>query len=306
MDISIRQLEAFRAVVVSGGVTAASGVLGISQPAISRLISDLEYRLGCTLFERRNKRLLLTPEGRYLYDDVQSSLASLEKIGRKARDLQNLKAGHLTLGTIPSLSYRFLPQVLSEFLEDRPGVSVTYEVRNPRETVELVVTQQADLAIVAPPYEHPAIESSPLPSSDCVCVLPPAHSLAKKRVIRPEDLKGESFISITKDALLRYRIDEAFDRCGVQRRQVIETPMGSTACALSLAGVGITIVDRFNAEQSAPSGVLLRPFVPRIDYELAIAWPRDVAASNLAIQFKEMLQARMADFVHAWPNLRGS
>ena len=71
--ISLRQIEAFRAVMVTGTVTQAAKMLEVSQPAVSRMISYLEYEIGFKLFSRASRQLIPTDEGRAFYDEVERS-----------------------------------------------------------------------------------------------------------------------------------------------------------------------------------------------------------------------------------------
>ena len=73
MAINLRQLEAFRAVIITGSITGAASYLHVSQPAVSRLIADLEHSIGFALFERRNRRLHVKPEGEIFYRDRKST-----------------------------------------------------------------------------------------------------------------------------------------------------------------------------------------------------------------------------------------
>ena len=82
--MEIRQLEAFAAVVTTGSVTAAGRLLGRSQPAITRLIQELEAELGFALFTRSGPRVSPTEQGFLLYDEVEQTLAGMQQIRNRA------------------------------------------------------------------------------------------------------------------------------------------------------------------------------------------------------------------------------
>ena len=106
MTVRLRQLEAFSAVARFGGVTAAADALGVSQPAISRLLASFGESVGFPLFERRDGRLRPTREARYLLGEVDRMLASAERIEELMGDLSERKGGYLRIAW--QLSYFIL------------------------------------------------------------------------------------------------------------------------------------------------------------------------------------------------------
>ena len=102
--MKLRQLEALRAVVASGTTTQAADLLGLTQSAISRLISQLETELGLNIFDRRHGRLRITPEGQHFYDVVKKVLSSVDQITATARDIRTLKTGALRIIAMPALA----------------------------------------------------------------------------------------------------------------------------------------------------------------------------------------------------------
>src|SRR5690606_32731373 len=91
--ITLRHLESFRAIIVCKTVTNAAEMLHVSQPVVTRLIADLEERIGIQLFERRKGRLHPTPEAMLLYEDVHRSLSSIERITNAASEIRSLQRG---------------------------------------------------------------------------------------------------------------------------------------------------------------------------------------------------------------------
>jgi DNA-binding transcriptional LysR family regulator len=90
--INSRQIEAFRALMLAGTTTAAAEVMRVTQPAVSRLLADLQAALKLTLFDRRGTRLVPTSEALALYDEVQRSFVGLDRIAAVAcsRSLREL------------------------------------------------------------------------------------------------------------------------------------------------------------------------------------------------------------------------
>ena len=99
-----RQIEAFRAVVLTGGVGAAASLINVTQPAVSRLIRDLQSHLGLVLFERRGTGLVPTSEALSLYAEVERAFVGLERIEQMATELRTRRAGFLRIAALPALA----------------------------------------------------------------------------------------------------------------------------------------------------------------------------------------------------------
>ena len=87
MGLTLRQIDAFRAVMLTGTATEAAQVLGISQPAISRLVSDLEQEIGFKLFDRVGRRVVPTAEAQILIEEVKRALTGLDQIRETASEI---------------------------------------------------------------------------------------------------------------------------------------------------------------------------------------------------------------------------
>jgi len=109
MRLSHRQIEAFRAIIESGSVTAAADLLFLTQPSVSRLLADLEAELGFALFARIGRSLTPTPEADALYEEVRRSFVGLQEISRVADDIRQYRSGSLKIAAMPALGLQFLP-----------------------------------------------------------------------------------------------------------------------------------------------------------------------------------------------------
>ena len=102
--VTVRQLEAFRAVIQHGSVTGAAEALGLSQPAISKALALLETETGLSLFERRNRRLVPTAEALILHGEVDKMFLALTRIVGLSRELKSLAHGQLSVVSTPAIS----------------------------------------------------------------------------------------------------------------------------------------------------------------------------------------------------------
>lgn len=289
-----RQVEAFRTVIVTGGVTAAARVMNISQPAVTRLVHDLQYALGLKLFERRGTRLVPTNDALSLYREVERQFVGLEQIQNTARNLREGLSGSLRVAALPTFNVGFLPRLVGGYLKDKPGLDVALYGSISSQVVDWVATGFCDIGFAQYPLDFPHIDVELLPAVPAVAVLPEGHRLAAKAVLEPQDFLGEPFVSLEQSTPLRYRTDALFASAGITRQTRVETPLSMIACSLVAAGAGVGIVDPYTAAEYSGRGVVVRPLRPTIIYELGVVWPTGRFRSAPALGFAELVRGAIA------------
>lgn len=291
-----RQIEAFRTVIVTGGVTAAARALNVTQPAVTRLIHDLQYALGLTLFVRRGARLVPTTEALSLYREVERQFVGLERIESAARALREGRAGSLRVASLPAFSVGFLPRLVGLYLGQRPDLEIALYGSISSQVADWVASGFCEVGFAQLPLEFPGIELEMLPRTAAVAVIPSGHRLTEKAVLTPKDFAGERFVSLEQSTQLRYRIDALFSAEGIPWKTRIETPLSMIACGLISAGVGVSLVDPYTAEEFRGRGVEIRPFRPEILFDIAEVWGAGRSRSALALDFAAHARAAVADF----------
>ncbi|HVM77593.1 MAG TPA: LysR substrate-binding domain-containing protein [Stellaceae bacterium] len=288
----IRQLEAFRAIMLAGTTSGAAALLGVSQPAVSRLIGRLERELSLTLFDRSKGRLAPTVEAQILHGQIERTFVSAEKIREVAANIGAAQVGHLHVAALPAIGLGFLPGVIRDFHRDYPNVTLTAEVNISARVEESVAAQRVDLGIAEFPFRRPGIVSEVFCNAPECLVVPEGHPLASAAVVRPADLEGAPFISLMRDLVGRHVIDRVFERAGVTRRLVADTQVNATICELVQRGVGLGIVDPFTAADYAARGVTAVPFRPSIKFRLGVLYPTHRPLSRVARAFLSVLRRR--------------
>lgn len=291
-----RQIEAFRTVIVTGGITAAAQALNVTQPAVTRLIQDLQYALGLPLFVKRGARLVPTNEALSLYREVERQFVGLERIENAARNLRDGRAGSLRVAALPAFNVGFLPRVVGSYLKQKPDLEIAIYGSISSQVVDWVTSGFCELGFAQLPLDFPGIDIEILPAMAPVAVLPTGHRLAAKAVLAPEDFVDEPFISLEQSTQLRYRIDALFSAHRVARQTRVETPLSMIACGLVAAGAGLSVVDPFTAEEYRGKGVEVRPLRPSVTYDIAIIWGAGRFRSAVAQDFAETVRTAALDF----------
>ena len=291
MQLNPRQIEAFRAVMLTGSMTIAAEFLRITQPAVSRLIKDLETHLKFRLFRREGNRLIPSHEGTILFAEVDRFYVGLDRIAKIASDLRHTKAGSLRIAAIGALSLSCITEAIKLFHADRPAVNLTLENLNSRSILELVAGRHFDIGFAMVSGEFPGVDLTPLPPVEAVCVIPAHYPVALKQSIGPDDLRDLPFISLGRNSPLRLKIDQLFDNVQVPRHELLESSLAASVIALVASGLGVSIVDPFTATTLSSSRFVIRPFRPGLTFDVLVVTPSHHPNSRLCGEFSGIMRS---------------
>ena len=285
-SVDLRLLTTFRVVAESGSVTAASAILHIGQPALSRQIQQLERETGATLFSRSGGRLRLTAAGRTFLDAAREVL---ERADAATALAESLAAGRLTRVHMAAPTTT-LTDVLAPFLatlsDDDPLATV--EEAHSADAIEALGTR-VDLAILTtPPPRHP--QTRPVAVLPVWAYVNAAHPLAGDSEVPVERLVEDRLILLDRTFRPRVLVDEALIQAGLSAPEIVECHHPQVAQALAAAGRGIAVVSDDPRFDLVPLRIRSRHGL--LTLTLHAAWdPRHHAAAEL-----ERLAVRLHDF----------
>ena len=268
--IRLRQLQALNYVLSSWTMTAASQLFGVTQPAMSRLIMQLEEEVGCQLLRRDRGRVRLTEEGVRFYEKAEQVLTSMRELGGIAEGLRRDPKGEVRIVSIYGLVNSLIPNAIKRFSAAYPKVRIAIDMLNRARLEEVIHERQFDIALATLPVKSPpSLTIDTLGALPAICVLPAKHSLAKHKTIKATDLAGVPFVSARRETLLRQRVDDVFDRLSVAREMQFECHNTEVMCQLVAAGLGVSIVHPF-VRKPVDDSFVSRPFEPSIRMEYAM------------------------------------
>lgn len=289
--MNLRQIEVFRAVMLAGSVSGAAQLLHVSQPAVSRLLSYTEQRLGMALFQRLRGRLHPTPEAHKLFSEVEVIYQNIKRLQGLANDMANQQGGVLRIACSPSLACALLPLAMASFAVRHPDVRIMVESMLSDPLIDAVLTQRADLALAMVPLQHPRIQVHRLFRNRIAAALPRGHRLLSRKRLRITDLARERVIGYSADTPLAHAIGRLYDGAQVAPRWVAEVKQTHVACAMAQQGLGIALVDEQTQLAGAWPALELREVTPTIDLQVRIGYSRQEPLSMIAQAFVDDLQA---------------
>ncbi|OYW08545.1 MAG: hypothetical protein B7Z53_04555, partial [Rhodospirillales bacterium 12-71-4] len=197
--LEFRHLEAFRAIMRAGSVTGAGALLGISQPAVSRLLAQTEALSGLALFERVRGRLVPTATAEALHAETERIFTGIAEVSALAERLRAGTPRRIVVASLPTITLAVLPQAVAAWRKAGRRAPLSVHSRAAGDVLGLVAARQADLGIVTGAVQVPGVRSAPLMRVPGWCVLPPGHRLAAQRVVRAADLDGEPYIALSRE-----------------------------------------------------------------------------------------------------------
>ncbi len=281
----LQQLNAFRAIITNGSVTAAAQKLSITQPAVTRLIHSLEHDLGFMLFDRSHKRLVPTPDARVLFEQIDEIGQRLEQLDDAIQAIRDKPSGSLHIAAMPMLSISFIPRLLGAFI-DQASLLVTLRNYRSEQVCSHAELQLCDMGFAILPDDHhlPACVDRVRFCGEQVCLMPANSELSNQSVITPSMLAGKPMIGYEHQETQAV-IDASFRAAGVSYRKVAEASFAYAVGSMVAAGLGYAVVDPFTAIQLAELGVDFKPFRPSLPFHFDILLPVSRPLSRLGAEF---------------------
>jgi DNA-binding transcriptional LysR family regulator len=294
-DISIRLLEIFDATMRCGTTVEAAEQLGISQPAVSNGIRQLEAQTGVTLFERLHRRLQPTEEAVALHEDIKPIFGLLRGFASRAQDMRQGISGRLRVIATPPLGHTVAPLAMRRFLKDRKGVSVAYDVRRLEHVVEAVQSGNADLGLALGLDRHMAVNVEVLARTHMVAVLPKGQE-TDGNTVTAGTLADSDFIGLEIESRLGQMVRSAFERDGAAYNPRVEVRYCATAAVLVAAGIANAVIDPYTAAFNRSIGIVERSFLPPIEVVAVLITRKGIPRSRLQHAFISEMRKALSDF----------
>ncbi|WP_109477050.1 LysR substrate-binding domain-containing protein [Paraburkholderia sp. C35] len=290
MKFKLRQMEAFRAVMLTGTVSGAARMLYVSQPAVSRLLNHTETTLGIKLFERTGGKLLPTSAAVALLEEVQQVYDAAISVGRFVEDLASQSTTEISVSCSPCLGLILLPRVIELFSQRNPKARIRFHTTLTTDTPNELLSKKTDLAVVVSPVTNPNLAVENLGTGRMVCVMRPDHPLAARKVVAFADLVDHKTIFCTPSIDFGRLIRSTFEAHGFDITPSIEAPRAELACALAMRALGVAIVDEFSVANGVWAGLAIRPLLEPINYSVSLVLPKFSVRSRMVEEFTEILR----------------
>lgn len=291
-NLTVRQFRYFDALARHGHFRHAAEACGISQPALSMQIKELEAEVGTRLFERGARQVRLTSFGEEFSLRIRDILRAIDELGDLARAAREELVGRLRIGVIPTVAPYLLPAFLGTLSRQYQGLEIhVRETKTPR-LLEELEEGQLDTAIVALPVSEPALTEVPLFTENFVLVRPGGEE--GKPVPSVGELREMRLLLLEEGHCFR---DQALSFCNLNvrntpGRNVLEASTLSTLVQMVDAGLGITLIPEMAVavEARSASVSVVRFGDPQPARTIGMVWRRTSPLTKQLLQIADVVR----------------
>ncbi|MEM6993483.1 MAG: LysR family transcriptional regulator [Myxococcota bacterium] len=268
--MNLHHLRVFASVAAEGSFTAAARRLNVSQPAVSKQLSELEAAVGLPLFDRLPRGVRLTEAGRVLRGHTDRIFEAEAAAQADLAALAGLARGQLRVGASTTIGSYLLPQLFGDFRRRHPGVDLDLQIANTEVIQRALLSGELDLAMTEGFVRAGALRVSVAHTDELLVITAPDHPWAAEGSVRLEDLARAPFIARELGSGTRDVVEAALAKRGVTVDPVMT--LGSTEAVKSAvaAGLGVAMVSRLTVALELSSGRLVHIRTPGFAVQRAL------------------------------------
>lgn len=291
--MNLEQLQSFVEVSRTGHFTRAAAFLHLAQPSLSRQISTLESDLGSELFHRARGNITLTDAGEALLPLAKRMLADAETVRHEMQELAGLKMGRVRIGATPTLCISLVPDVLTSFHEDYPGIDLHLTEQGSRGLLEELAGGALDLAIIVTSEDRTvptaSLQRTPLLTEELVVVAAADSThLAGRTSLTLAELAELPQITYHQSYDLREATSQAFHAAGLAPNLVLEGSEMDAVLRCVERGLGVAVVPAM-VMLDRPRLCSVRLTNPGLSRTISLAHRNDVSPTRAAQAMQEKI-----------------
>lgn len=253
-----RKLKIFLTVYEYGSMSEAAKKLYMTQPAVSQAILELEDELKVKLFDRINKKLLLTYPGEILLEYARRILALIEEAESMIEDIANMNTGKLRIGASTTIGTYLLPEMIRKFNEKYKNIDIPFAIDNTGAIENMVLDNRIDIGLVEGPVHSKEIIVEPYIDDELYLICSKDHPWAGRKSIKPEEIKEENLIIREQGSGTREVFENTMSKYNLTYK--ITHVLNNTEAIKKAveANIGVSVVSGIAIKEEVKSGRLLK------------------------------------------------
>ena len=282
MNVTLRQLRVFRAAALERNFSRAGDAVGLTQPAVSRSILELESQLGLKLLDRTTREVVLTEAGASLAARLDRVLDELDQTLQDVSGMASGRRGKVRVASSPTLSAHLMPACIAACARREPDIELVLLDRVQQDVLDSVRGGEVDFGVVIEPSSADDLQAEAILVDPFVLVVPPGHALARRRAVRWTELAERPLVLLDHSSGSRRLIDDALRAHGVAPRVAQQLGHPTTVFRMIEAGIGIGVMPALAAAPQALAPLRVLPLAPRVQRRVMLVHRRNRAPSPLA------------------------
>lgn len=290
INFELLDLQAFLAVIDTGGFHKAASELHMSQPALTRRIQSLEAAIGTALLERTTRKVSLTAVGRSFEPMARRLLGELEQSIETLTGGGDMRGGLVKIACVPTAAFYFLPRVIERFNAEFPDIRFSILDLSANEAVDSVARGETEFGINFTGSSHPDLRFTPLIDDPFVLACRHDHELALRKRLTWRNLEGQALIGVSRHSGNRQLLDAALSKRGLSLNFFYEVNHLTTSLGLVERGLGIAVLPKLATPPGPHPIIVTRPIgEPHIVRTIGIIERKAGRLSPAGARFRAML-----------------
>lgn len=291
MNQNLSSYRIFYTVANTGNISKAAKELYISQPAISKSIQKLEESVGCKLFSRSSRGVVLTDEGKLLYEHVSEAFETLTMGEEKLKRSIELGVGHLKIGVSSTLCKYLLLPYLKEFIRQNPHISISISCQSTNDTLKLLEDNKIDIGLIGKPENLKNIHFDFLEEIEDIFVAAKDYlrNLKARGIQKDHILQSSTLMLLDKNNMTRQYIDDYLQENQIIIKDSIDISDMDLLIDFARIGVGVACVIKNFVREDLENGTLV---------EIPLGFPIHKREVGFAYKTTTKPSKSLAEFIH--------
>lgn len=297
MNQNLSSYRIFYTVANTGNISKAAKELYISQPAISKSIQKLEESVGCKLFSRSSRGVVLTDEGKLLYEHVSEAFETLTMGEEKLKRSIELGVGHLKIGVSSTLCKYLLLPYLKEFIRQNPHISISISCQSTNDTLKLLEDNKIDIGLIGKPENLKNIHFDFLEEIEDIFVAAKDYlrNLKARGIQKDHILQSSTLMLLDKNNMTRQYIDDYLQENQIIIKDSIDISDMDLLIDFARIGVGVACVIKNFVREDFENGTLV---------EIPLGFPIHKREVGFAYKTTTKPSKSLAEFIHFYKTYR--
>ncbi|MDZ4137001.1 MAG: LysR family transcriptional regulator, partial [Paracoccaceae bacterium] len=258
-ELTLRQVEVIRAVMMAGTIQGAARLLNVSAPGISRLIKHTEDVLGLRLFERKAGLFMPATEARAIFEMVHQVFRQMENLNAAVSSLQKGEEFTLAFASAPSIAQFIAARAIRSVRMRFPDLFIDLNILKIEETLDYLLLERGEFVVMSYAIDNPALENVALVRGRLVAIVPEGHPLATQATISVHDLAREPFVGVDPEDPYGAILAQPFREAGLVLRYSMRGRFAQTLVSLVRHGLGVAVIDEYSVAEVYMPGLVRRP-----------------------------------------------
>lgn len=254
-QLTLRQIEVIRAVMLTGTITGAARMLHVSAPGISRLVKHTEESLGLRLFERRGSVFVPAAEAEAIFDQIGRVFRGVENLNLAVASLQRGEAVDLSFASSPSVAQFIAARAVRHVRQRFPDLFIDLNILKIEETVDYLMLDRGEFVMMSTPVENAAISNEIAAQGRMAAIVPEGHELAERGEVSVHDLIRYPMIGVDPDDPYGAVCAAPLREAGLPVRYSMRGRFAQTVVSLVRHGLGVAVIDEFSVAELYMPGV---------------------------------------------------